>query len=91
MAGRVLVERAPYDMLRLTGTGRLEQFIVQTQDYVDALRAGEQPPSAAPTAARRCSSSKRATARARRGSRSAWGAATIDTARALGNDGRLQT
>ncbi len=41
---RVLIEREPYDMLNLTSDSRLEQFIVQTQDFVDALRAGRAPP-----------------------------------------------
>ena len=41
---RLLVERAPYDMLDLTHPARLEQFIAQTQDYIDALRDGREPP-----------------------------------------------
>jgi myo-inositol 2-dehydrogenase/D-chiro-inositol 1-dehydrogenase len=41
---RVLVSRAPYDSLDLTSDRRLEQFIVQTQDFVDALRDGRTPP-----------------------------------------------
>jgi predicted dehydrogenase len=41
---RVLIERAPYDILNLTSQRRLEQFIVQTQDFVDALREGHTPP-----------------------------------------------
>jgi predicted dehydrogenase len=40
----LLVERAPYDMYELTHPARLEQFIAQMQDYVDALRAGTAPP-----------------------------------------------
>jgi len=40
----VVVERAPYDVMNLTHPARLEQFIAQTQDFVDALRGGREPP-----------------------------------------------
>jgi myo-inositol 2-dehydrogenase/D-chiro-inositol 1-dehydrogenase len=40
----VLVEREPYDINQLTSPGRLEQFIAQTQDFVDALRDGRPAP-----------------------------------------------
>jgi predicted dehydrogenase len=40
----VAVERAPYDIMDLTQPARLEQFILQTQDFVDALLAGREPP-----------------------------------------------
>jgi myo-inositol 2-dehydrogenase/D-chiro-inositol 1-dehydrogenase len=41
---RVVLERAPYDMNDLTHPARLEQFIAQMLDYVDAVRAGREPP-----------------------------------------------
>lgn len=40
----LLVERQPYDINLLTSPGRLEQFIAQTQDFVDALRNGRPAP-----------------------------------------------
>jgi predicted dehydrogenase len=40
----VLVEREPYDINQLTSPGRLEQFIGQTQHFVDALRDGRPAP-----------------------------------------------
>lgn len=44
-AGRaIMVERAPYEMMGITHPSRLEQFVAQMQDYVDARRAGQPPP-----------------------------------------------
>jgi UDP-N-acetyl-2-amino-2-deoxyglucuronate dehydrogenase len=40
----VVVERSQYDMTDLTHPARLEQFITQTQDFVDAVGAGREPP-----------------------------------------------
>jgi predicted dehydrogenase len=39
-----VVERAQYDMMNVTHPDRLEQYIAQTQDFVDALRAATAPP-----------------------------------------------
>jgi UDP-N-acetyl-2-amino-2-deoxyglucuronate dehydrogenase len=44
-AGRaIVVERAPYDMMDITHPARLEQFIAQMRDYVDARRHERMPP-----------------------------------------------
>ncbi len=40
----VVAEREPYDMMDLTHPARLEQFVAQVQDFVDALTDGREPP-----------------------------------------------
>lgn len=58
----VVVERAPYDMMDITHPARLEQFIAQMQDYVDARRNERMPPVDGADGRQRCGWSKHATA-----------------------------